>query len=93
METEAQHLTMTAKQKFKICEFVATTLVRWLGLSVTVRVRVRARDREWIFHSFFFYLKNDKHICLAFIAWSDEEPWQKGLISACIQLHHSLSPH
>jgi len=45
--------------------------------------------------SFLFYsiLKNDKHICFAFIAWSNEEPWQKGLISACVQLRHSSSPH
>ena len=54
-------------------------VVKWLGLSVTVSVRARDRDQS------------DKHICLAFIAWSDKEPWQKGLISACVQLRHFVT--
>ena len=44
--------------------------------------------------SFLFFYQSDKHICLAFIAWSDEEPsvlWQKGLISACVQLRHLVT--
>ena len=75
-------------------------VVKWLEplvleFSVTVRVRVRARDREWIFHSFIILsiLKSDNHHCLALMAWSNEEPWQKGLISTCVQLRHSSSPH
>ena len=38
---------------------------------------------------FFFLSKKVTNTFLAFIAWSDEEPWQKGLISACVQLRHS----
>ena len=39
----------------------------------------------------FFILKSDKFISLAFIAWSDKATWQKGLISACVQLRHFVT--
>ena len=35
-------------------------VVKWLGLSITVRIRVSTWDREWIFHSFFKALLDER---------------------------------